>query len=76
VPPTNNLAERALRPEKTRMKTSGCHRSEGGYHNRALIMTVLGTARKQGWNPWETLHWSPGELTARLGANGSQAQSP
>jgi len=51
VPPTNNLAERAIRPEKTRMKTSGCHRIESGAHNRAVMMEVLGTARRQGWNP-------------------------
>ncbi|MCY4308043.1 MAG: transposase [Rhodobacteraceae bacterium] len=49
VPPANNLAKRALRPEKTRIKISGCHRSESGAHNRAVMMTVLGTAGK-GWN--------------------------
>lgn len=39
VPFTNNQAERDVRPTKTQLKISGCHRSE--HHTRAWL-TVRG----------------------------------
>ncbi|MCY4302580.1 MAG: transposase [Aestuariivita sp.] len=63
VPPTNNLAEQGVRPEKVQQKISGRFRSRSGATNRTIIRTVLGTARKQGWNRLDTLRRSPHELS-------------
>jgi len=66
VPPTNNLVEPGVRPEKVQPKISGRFRSRSGATHRTVIRTVLGTARKQGWNRLDTLRRSPHELSAAL----------
>lgn len=48
VPPTNNLAERALRPLVVLRKITFGHRSEAGGSRMATLMTVAETARRQG----------------------------
>jgi len=48
VPPTNNLAERALRPLAILRKITFGHRSESGAHRMAKIMTVQETAKRHG----------------------------
>lgn len=48
VPPTNNLAERALRPLVVLRKITFGHRTEGGATRMATIMTVGETARRHG----------------------------
>lgn len=47
VDPTNNVAERALRPCVVQRKISGCHRTPEGAVNRDVIMSVMGTMRLQ-----------------------------
>ena len=48
VPPTNNLAERALRPLVVLRKITFGHRSEAGANRMAKLMSVAETARRQG----------------------------
>ena len=48
VPPTNNLAERALRPLVVLRKITFGHRSRGGGERMGKIMTVGETARRHG----------------------------
>ena len=48
VPPTNNLAERALRPLVVLRKITFGHRSSAGATRMAKIMTVGETARRHG----------------------------
>ena len=48
VPPTNNLAERALRPLVVMRKITFGHRSSAGAKRMAKIMTVGETARRHG----------------------------
>ena len=48
VPPTNNLAERALRPLVVMRKITFGHRSETGAKTMAILMTVAETARRHG----------------------------
>lgn len=48
VPPTNNLAERALRPLVVLRKITFGHRSEVGGHRMAKLMTIAETARRRG----------------------------
>ncbi len=55
VPPTNNDSEKSLRPAKTKMKVSGCFRSETGVENYATVASVIQTAVKNGQNPFEVL---------------------
>ena len=43
VEPTNNPAERALRPCVRLRKISGCHRTWEGATNRDILMSVMGT---------------------------------
>lgn len=45
--PTNNLAERRLRPAVVTRKTSGCNRTEGGADSHAILSSVLVTCRQQ-----------------------------
>lgn len=47
APFTNNLAERDLRPCKTRQKISGCFRTWKGISNFVKIMSVFSTWKKQ-----------------------------
>lgn len=55
VPPTNNDSEKALRPAKTKLKVSGCFRSETGVENYATVASVIQSAVKNGQNPFEVL---------------------
>ena len=55
VPPTNNDSEKALRPAKTKVKVSGCFRTETGVENYATVASVIQTAVKNGQNPFEAL---------------------
>jgi transposase len=48
VEPTNNHAERALRPCVVQNKIWGCHRTEDGAKNRDILMSVIGTMKQQG----------------------------
>lgn len=50
VPFTNNQAERDLRPTKTQLKISGCHRSAAGAENWLRIRGYISTMRKNGVN--------------------------
>ncbi len=50
VPHTNNQAERDLRPAKTQIKISGCHRSETGARAWLTIRAHISTLRKNGIN--------------------------
>lgn len=45
--PTNNLAERRLRPAVVTRKTSGCNRTEGGADSHAILSSLLVTCRQQ-----------------------------
>ncbi len=51
VPPTNNAAERALRPLVTSRKISGGTRSETGTDTKMTLASLFGTWRLQGRNP-------------------------
>lgn len=48
VPPTNNAAERELRPAVIIRKTNGCNRSWAGAEAHAVITSVVRTCDKQG----------------------------
>jgi hypothetical protein len=48
VPPTNNLAERALRPLVVLRKTTFGHRTQAGAERMAALMTVQETAKRHG----------------------------
>ena len=48
VPPTNNLAERKLRPLVVLRKITFGHRTEAGAQRMAKIMTVQETAKAHG----------------------------
>lgn len=51
VPPTNNLAERTLRPLVIMRKICFGNRSRAGGQRLAMIMSVKDTARRHGHNP-------------------------
>ena len=51
VPPTNNLAERALRPLVVLRKTSFGSRSKASAKRMAKIMTIAETAKRHGHKP-------------------------
>jgi transposase len=66
VPFTNNQAERDLRPTKTQLKISGCHRSADTARAWLAIRGYISTARKHGRNVLAALHdaitgnpWTP-----------------
>jgi transposase len=48
IEPTNNRAERAIRPCVVQNKIWGCHRTEDGAKNRDILMSVIGTMKLQG----------------------------
>ena len=48
VAPTNNAAERELRPAVIIRKTNGCNRSTNGATAHAVLSSVIRTARKHG----------------------------
>ena len=55
IPPTNNLAERDLRPNKTQQKISGRLTSEKAIRNRLTIRSYLSTAVKHSRDAITTL---------------------
>jgi len=66
IPPTNNLAERDLRPNKTQQKISGRLTSDTATGNRLTIRSYLSTAVKHGINAMTALRdavtgnpWTP-----------------
>ena len=66
VPFTNNLAEKALRMMKVKMKISGAFRTLKGATDFAALRSVVATARKQGWNILHTLTARPHPLILSL----------
>lgn len=48
VEPTNNPAERALRPAVIVRKTGGCNETPAGAHTHAVLASILVTLRQQG----------------------------
>lgn len=50
VPADNNLAERDLRPTVIARKTSFGSQSDAGARTRSILMTILHTLRKQGYD--------------------------
>jgi transposase len=66
VPFTNSEAERDGRMMKVRQKISGGFRSEQGAIDFAVIRTMIGTARKRGWNIIQSLLRNPQDLIADL----------
>jgi len=55
VPFSNNLAERALRAEKTKEKVSGCFRSWRGIEGFTKIRSFISTVRIRGLNVLDSL---------------------
>jgi transposase len=53
VPPTNNAAERSLRPLVISRKISGGTRSEHGTMTKLRLASLFGTWRVQGRNPYD-----------------------
>jgi transposase len=51
VAPTNNAAERELRPAVVARKTGGCNRTDAGAQAHAILASVLRTCTKQGFDP-------------------------
>ena len=70
VPPTNNLAERALRPLVVLRKITFGHRSEAGAIRMARLMTVAETAKRHGHRPSDIYYrlftQPPGRVLRRL----------
>jgi hypothetical protein len=71
VPFTNNQAERDLRPTKTQLKNSGCHRSTDTAQAWLTIRGYISTARKHGVDVLSALReaingnpWSPAQAHA------------
>lgn len=52
VPPTNNAAERSLRPLVISRKVSGGTRSDAGTQTKMTLASLFGTWRAQGMNPY------------------------
>lgn len=50
VEPTNNNAEREIRPAVLMRKTSYCNRSEKGKQTQAILMSIIATSKKQNRN--------------------------
>lgn len=55
VEPTNNIAERGLRKFVILEKIMGCLRSEQGKKTTQIMMSLIGTWRLRGFNPYKEL---------------------
>jgi transposase len=55
IPFTNNLAERDIRPSKSKLKIAGCFRSLDGAQAYARVHSFLSTVRKHQLNPFNEL---------------------
>lgn len=70
VPPTNNAAERALRPLVVLRKITFGHRSHAGAIRMGRLMTVAETAKRHGHRPSDIYYrlftQSPGRVLRRL----------
>lgn len=55
APPDNNASERELRPTATYRKVTGGFRSQWGANLFATIRSVLGTAARQGTDPYQAI---------------------
>lgn len=77
VPPTNNLAERALRPLVVLRKITFGHRSRTGGERMAAILTVGETARRHGHRAsdifYQLFTHPPSRVLRRLYAGGQSA---
>lgn len=54
VPATNNGSERAIRNAKLHRKISGCFRAEHAPQRHSILLSVLETAKKQGYSLLES----------------------
>ena len=55
IPFTNNLAERDIRPWKTKLKVSGCFRTLDGAKNYAVVKGFCSTVKKHGLSVYDQL---------------------
>ncbi len=55
VPPTNNHAERMIRPEVVARKTQGCNKSKAGADAHAILGSILVTEKQRGRSPVKRL---------------------
>ena len=75
IPPTNNLAERALRPLVVLRKITFGHRTSAGAERMARIMTVQETAKRHGRKATEIFYrllTQPPNRVLRYLYNGSE----
>ena len=80
VPPTNNLAERTLRPLVVLRKITFGHRSKAGAQRMAKLMTVQETAKRHNRRPTEIFYHlytrPPNRVLRYLYAGGSRSARP